>query len=160
MGRINSRAKGAQAEREFIKELGLYLGDNAATLLKRNLEQTRVGGHDIVGLDGWAIEIKRYRVIKEGDLARFWDQAVEQADRVGAKPVLAYREDFRSWRVRVPIWALIGEGMSWTGVDWTAEVGIEAFAMIVREHLRCGLHTQESPPTVASNSDGPVATPR
>lgn len=157
MGRINSRAKGAAGEREFIKELSLHLGDQ---VMKRNLEQTRVGGHDIVGLDGWAIEVKRYKAIKEGDIANFWEQAVEQAQRIGAKPVLAYREDFRSWRVRVPIWVLTGEEVSWTGVDWTAEVGIEAFAMLVRE---CGEHPRTPddiavpPGTLVTQSDGACA---
>lgn len=149
MGKINSRAKGAAGEREFIKELGEYLGDELVAPLKRNLEQTRVGGHDILGLDGWALEIKRYRVIKEGDIARFWEQAVEQAERIGANPVLAYREDFKSWRVRIHLSVAIG-GMTWPGVQWTAEISIEAFAAIVREHLRCGLHKDEAPPTLAS----------
>lgn len=160
MGRINSRAKGAAGEREFIKELGLHLGDQ---MMKRNLEQTRVGGHDIVGLDGWAIEVKRYKAIKEGDIANFWEQAVEQAQRIGAKPVLAYREDFRSWRVRVPLWVLggesakTGEGATWTGVAWTGEIGVEAFAWLVREHERTPDDFAVSPGTVASQSEGACA---
>lgn len=153
MGRINSRAKGAAGEREFIKELGLYLGDQ---MMKRNLEQTRVGGHDIVGLDGWAIEVKRYKAIKEGDIANFWEQAVEQAQRVGAKPVLAYREDFRSWRVRVPL-SLLQPEACWTGVEWTAEINIEAFAWLVREHERTPDDFAVSPGTVASQSEGACA---
>lgn len=134
MAKINSRAKGAAAEREFCKELALHLGDTLVEPLKRNLEQTRGGGHDITGLDGWAIEIKRYRVVKEGDLARFWEQAVEQANRVLARPVLAYREDFRSWRVRIPMPTLTGD--AWhekLGLDWTIEMSMSAFSHIVRE---------------------------
>lgn len=134
MGKINSRAKGAAGEREFIKEISGYLGEEAVAPLKRNLEQTRAGGHDIVGLDGWAIEIKRYRVVKEGDIARFWVQAVEQAQKVGRVPALAYREDHRSWRVRIPLKYLRAE-MDWEGVEWTAEVSLEAFAAFVRETL-------------------------
>lgn len=149
MGKINSRAKGASAERELIKELSQYLGDDLVAPLKRNLEQTRVGGHDIVGLDGWALEVKRYRQIRESDIARFWEQAVEQAERIGVNPVLAYREDFRSWRVVIHL-SVLQDGMTWPGVQWTAEIGIEAFAAIVRERLRCGLHKDEAPPTLAS----------
>lgn len=134
MGKINSRAKGAAGEREFIKEISGYLGEEAVAPLKRNLEQTRAGGHDIVGLDGWAIEIKRYAVVKEGDIARFWEQAVEQAIKVDRVPALAYREDFKSWRVRIPLKYLRPE-MDWEGVDWTAEVSLEAFAAFVRETL-------------------------
>lgn len=155
MGRINSRAKGAAGEREFIKELGEYLGDQ---VLKRNLEQTRVGGHDIVGLDGWAIEIKRYRAIKEGDIATFWDQAVAQAQRVDATPVLAYREDFRSWQVRVPL-SVFGVERTWTGLEWTAVISVEAFAWLVRDNEpRCtSLHSSESPSTVAPSCEGACA---
>lgn len=152
MGKINSRAKGAAGEREFIKELGLWIGDDLVAPLKRNLEQTRTGGHDIVGLEGWAIEIKRYRVIKEGDIAKFWEQAIEQAQRIGAKPVLAYREDFRSWRVRMAMGDLMPDGLYLNnGVEWTAELSMEAFGSIVREqHSATLLHKQESPTTLAA----------
>lgn len=151
MGKINSRAKGAAGEREFCKELAEYLGDDLVAPLKRNLEQTRMGGHDIEGLEGWAIEIKRYRVIKEGDINRFWTQAVDQAKRVGAEPVLAYREDFRSWRVRLP-WGFGGtSGGFWSeDVEMTVEVSLKAFACIVREHLRSDVQKSEAPDTVAA----------
>lgn len=152
MGKINSRAKGAAGEREFIKELGSWIGDELVAPMKRNLEQTRVGGHDIVGLDGWAIEIKRYRVIKEGDIAKFWAQAVEQAERIEAKPVLAYREDFKSWRVRLAMGDLIPDGFYLNnGVEWTAELSMEAFGSIVREeHSATLLHKDESPITLTA----------
>lgn len=150
MGKINSRAKGAAGEREFIKELGSWIGDELVAPLKRNLEQTRIGGHDIVGLEGWAIEIKRYRAIKEGDIARFWLQAVEQATRVSSKPVLAYREDFKSWRVRLAMGDLIPDGFYLNNsVEWTAELSMEAFASIVREgHNATLLHNKETPVTL------------
>lgn len=152
MGKINSRAKGAAGEREFCKELAEHLGDALVEPLKRNLEQTRNGGHDILGLDGWALEIKRYKRVKEGDLVEFWNQAVVQAARVKAKPVLAYREDFRSWRVRIAMAELTGiwhpESLS---LDWTIEVGLEAFAYIVREqHNATQLHESETPITLAA----------
>ena len=134
MAKINSRAKGATGEREFIKELAQYLGDEMVAPMKRNLEQTRAGGHDIVGLEGWAIEVKRYAVVKEGDLARFWAQAVDQAVRVGARPVLAYREDFRSWRVMLPMSLLTDMDGVWVrDQTWAVEMGVEAFAYVVRE---------------------------
>ena len=150
MGKINSRAKGASAEREFIKELGEYLGDAMVEPMKRNLEQTRKGGHDIVGLDGFAIEIKRYRRVKEGDIVKFWAQAVDQAKRVGAEPVLAYREGFCSWRVRIPWGFLMDEGWD-EDVDFTLEMSLKAFATIVRERLLSSLlHTGEPPATLAA----------
>lgn len=132
MGKINSRAKGAAGEREFCKALSEHLGDALVEPLKRNLEQTRNGGHDILGLDGWALEIKRYKKVKESDIESFWKQAVEQAKRVGAEPVLAYREDFRSWRVRIP-WGFMMDGDWDDDVDFTIELSLKAFATMVRE---------------------------
>lgn len=150
MGKINSRAKGASAERELIKELGEYLGDALTEPMKRNLEQTRKGGHDIVGLDGFAIEVKRYKRIKEGDIVRFWAQAVEQARRVGAEPVLAYREDFCSWRVRIP-WGFMMPDMDWDeDVDFTLELSLKAFATLVRERLLTALQSNEPPHKIAA----------
>ena len=149
MGKINSRAKGASAERSLIKELSEYLGDALTEPMKRNLEQTRKGGHDIVGLDGFAIEVKRYRRIKEGDIVKFWAQAVDQAKRVGSQPVLAYREDFCSWRVRIP-WGFLMDEEWDEDVDFTIEVGLKAFATIVREKLHSALQSNEPPHNIAS----------
>lgn len=149
MGKINSRAKGASAEREFCNLLSEYLGEALVAPLKRNLEQTRNGGHDILGLEGMAIEIKRYKRVKEGDIKRFWAQAVDQANRVGSQPVLAYREDMCSWRVRLPWGFLMGQ--SWNeDVDFTLEVSLPGFACIVREHLSAKLHKEEAPATLPS----------
>lgn len=140
MAKINSRAKGATAERELIGVLIEHLGDEIASKMKRNLEQTRGGGHDIDGLDGWAIEVKRYKAVKEGDIARFWEQTVDQARRIDAKPVLCYREDFRSWRVRLPMSFVQGlEPTFDETVEWTVELGIEAFAALVREEFNSKL---------------------
>ena len=149
MGKINSRAKGASAEREFCNLLSEYLGESLVEPLKRNLEQTRNGGHDILGLEGMAIEIKRYKRVKESDIKKFWAQAVEQANRAGGQPVLAYREDMCSWRVRIPWGFLMDE--SWNeDVDYTLEVSLPAFATLIREHQCTSLHKNASPNTVAS----------
>lgn len=149
MGKINSRAKGAAGEREFCKELGEHLGDALVEPLKRNLEQTRNGGHDILGLEGFALEIKRYKRVKESDVKEFWAQAVEQAKRVGAQPVLAYREDFQSWRVRIP-WGFMMDDQDWDeDVDFTLELSLKAFASIIREqHIATQLQTGELPATL------------
>lgn len=139
MSSPNSRAKGANGEREFIKELTDELGDVLTSPLKRNLEQTRAGGHDILGLEGWALEIKRYREVKDGDKARFWQQTIEQASRSQMRPALAFREDRRYWRVVVPLSCLHGPMEDSGGHPWecplqmTAEIGVFAFAAIIRE---------------------------
>ena len=128
---INSRQKGAAGEREFIAELKEWLGEMADGL-KRNLEQTREGGHDIVGLGNWALEVKRYAKASDGLIVRWWDQAVEQAgnDRI---PVLAYREDRQEWRIRIPMGIVTPSITTSNDLAWTIEVSPELFAAIVRE---------------------------
>lgn len=100
MGKINSRAKGKSGERELILSLRELLPEYASDF-ERNLEQTRNGGHDILGLPGWAIEVKRYSRVSQADLKNFWQQACEQARKDGSRPALAYREDRQEWRVVV-----------------------------------------------------------
>lgn len=88
----SERRKGAAGEREFLKALGAELGE----LLTRNLQQTREGGADCLCVKGWAIEVKRQESISR---PTWWRQAVEQAERAGAQPMLAYRRNREPWRV-------------------------------------------------------------
>lgn len=137
--KINSRAKGAGAEREFSRLILDHLGAE----LRRNLEQSRQGGHDLVpvgtdpvsrALDGFAIEVKRYREISPAMLAGFWRQATEQARRAAKVPALAVRADRQEWRVYVPLRAINGDAFGeWDGFDWTAAVSVSAFCALIRE---------------------------
>lgn len=93
------RNKGANAEREFAKLLGEKLG----LKLERNLEQTRAGGHDLIGLPGIALEVKRCEQLA---INQWWRQAVRQAGQ-GLIPCLAYRQNRKPWKVSVPLnWVL------------------------------------------------------
>ena len=92
-----SRTKGAAGEREFIRLVEHLTG--GAIQLKRNLEQTRSGGDDCIGNDVFSFEIKRYATAKDGDIARWWQQAV--ANCGGKSPALAYRIDFQRWKVMI-----------------------------------------------------------
>ena len=85
------RNKGARAEREVLKLLGQELG----VLLERNLSQTRGGGADCLEVKGWAIEIKRQESLSR---PTWWRQAVEQAEKVGAEPMLLYRRNGEKWQ--------------------------------------------------------------
>ena len=128
MGKINSRNKGAAAEREVI---GL-IEDHLGVRCKRNLMQTAEGGHDLIGLPGWAVEVKRYasatNAIKEG----WWQQAVRQAKDVGAKPVVLYRLDRSYWRAMMVMPGCYFEDSDFRGV---ADIDAELFFAIAREHL-------------------------
>ena len=58
-----SRNKGAAGERELIHAIEEWTGIR----LERNLAQSFGGGHDLIGLDHWAIECKRYAEITDAD---------------------------------------------------------------------------------------------
>lgn len=110
MKRINSKQKGNNGEREFIAEFKLVCNVE----LKRNYDQTAFGGHDIIVAkrssdmakyidDYYAIEVKRRKEIKLSMLESFWAQARKQALNIERLPILAYREDYKQWRMVLPI---------------------------------------------------------
>jgi len=88
---INSRTKGAAAERELFKIISTSIG----IPVERNLIQTREGGAD-TSVGEWAIEVKRQEVLS---ITAWWAQAVEQSLRVNQKPMLIYRRSRQPWKV-------------------------------------------------------------
>lgn len=131
---LNSRNKGAAAERDVAK----LLFDQLGVKLKRNLEQTRSGGHDLISdevglLDAYAIEIKRYAKVTHALVDRFWDQACRQAEAVGKTPVLIFRGDREEWRVALPLSLLFEKVFD---SQTSSEFGIfsfHAFCKLMRE---------------------------
>jgi hypothetical protein len=123
---INSRNKGAQGEREVIQLIDDLLGIQ----LRRNLDQWREGGFDLIGLEGWAIEVKR---AKKPLLKNWWQQTVDQANLHNLKPVLFYRLDNQRWRVVLAISQmtnLLGFDQSF---EMSVEISPECFAAMIRE---------------------------
>ena len=129
MAKINSRAKGSNAEREFAAILFDHLG----VRLVRNLEQCRGGGHDLIVAPGqagpvtdyinrFAIECKRYAVITPAKINIWWEQAIKQSAMVGKLPLLAYRGNRGQWRVVLPL--LDGH---------TVEISLVTFMLMARE---------------------------
>lgn len=131
MGKINSRAKGKSGERELIGELKKLLPEEMSSELTRNLDQTRDGGHDILGLEGWALEVKRYAQVLPADLDRFWEQAVEQAARNdGSRPALCFREDRRDWRTVIHV-SELGWHQDGDEYEDTVQMSLKLFAKLV-----------------------------
>lgn len=125
-----SRNKGADGERELIN----LIRDNTGLKLERNLAQSFGGGHDLLGLEEWAIECKRYHVVDLSAKKIFWRQAVDQAKRIDKRPVVAYREDRRPWRVIVA-WPSDDDLYPIESFDATAEISLELFCVLIRETL-------------------------
>lgn len=105
-----SRNKGQRAEREVVKLLQPVViaawnevgRDGPAPSLERNLMQAHKGGHDLLGLDWIAIEVKHQ---EQFAVASWWQQTKAQAAKasqhsvVQVEPVLFYRKNNVQWRV-------------------------------------------------------------
>ncbi len=137
---INSRTKGASAEREFSNIIYQWSGIR----LIRNLEQTRSGGFDLLvhedeagqvaeAYRGLAIECKRYGKVTPGLIKTWWTQAREQASPKRLTPILAYRADRQDWQVIAPLY-LINSTMSRNlGLESTAVLSVSGFCGVVNE---------------------------
>ena len=107
--RINSRQKGAAAERELAQLIRNLTG----WVLVRNLDQSRAGGFDLVAspdcpLHVFAIEVKRHARVTPYLLAEWYAQAQRQARTASKIPLLAYRGDRGKWAVRLPLRVISG----------------------------------------------------
>src|SRR5215217_6392810 len=104
--KINARSKGQRGEREIIDLLQPHINEVSAfnnvdsPFLQRNQLQTHAGGYDIVGLDGYAFEVKRVETDQTGQINGWWAQCVGQA-KAGEVPVLFYRRNGGKWKVRM-----------------------------------------------------------
>ena len=92
MRRINARSKGASGERELARWLkdNLRLND----LPQRNLEQVRSGGSDIIDVYPFFFECKR---VENLDLLSWWIQVKHETKKSGAIPVVAFRQNHKTW---------------------------------------------------------------
>lgn len=137
---INSRTKGATAERE----LAALVEDLAGVRLIRNLEQSRSGGFDLMvhpdqtgqAADTFrklAIECKRYSSVTHSQLAGFWAQAVRQAEGAGLLPVLAYRADRSPWKVVLPACLVNPSLTHCLSYEYAITASIEGFCHFIAE---------------------------
>jgi hypothetical protein len=87
--------------------------------IQRNQIQTAIGGSDLTGCFGLSIEIKRQEVL---DVSAWWRQCEKSALRDNEIPVLIYRQNKKSWRVRTYVWVPLPDGHQMQTVaefDWT-----------------------------------------
>ena len=125
----NGRQKGAAFEREVAKLIDEQLG----VVVKRDLEQYRSSDRgDLIGLDGWVIECKRYSADRGAGgnyRPEWWQQVCSAAASSGCQPVLIYKYD------RQPIkCVLFLSSINWdyAGKDNTATVSFSTWCMLVR----------------------------
>jgi hypothetical protein len=127
----SSRRKGKRGE----LEVAALLRDLLGAAVVRNLTQARDGGHDLIGIPGWAVEVKRAATPR---IAEWWKQAAGQAN--GCRPALLYHVDRYPWRAVLALADAVPgfEGQSREGLTWTLETSLEVFTALVRQELRSG----------------------
>ena len=121
------RRKGKDGERELARLLREQLGADVT----RNLEQTRQGGADLLGLPDWAIEVKR---AVRPRLGEWWLQTCQQAEATGQRPALFYRLDRQPWRVVVAL-RDVATGFENAPLTLRLETDVEVFAALAREFM-------------------------
>ena len=122
---INSRTKGASAERELFKIVGDMLGIK----VERNLEQTRDGGADTI-VGEWALEVKRQEILHIDD---WWEQTTRQATIAYKQPMLIYRKSRQPWRVRVLAEDYLRHHGAVVDVDGCLEMALEQGVALLGE---------------------------
>jgi len=112
VAKLNSRDKGGRGEREVIALLQSIVnrvyqvaGKLPPKLQRNSMQANGLGGCDIVGLPWLAIEVKRCETLL---LDQWWQQCISQRQNSSAMPVLVYRQNKQTWRVRLyaglPYW--------------------------------------------------------
>lgn len=107
---INIRTKGQEGEREIQRILEPIVRNVMIRLrhplpekpiIQRNQNQSAVGGSDLSGTFGLAIEIKRQEALS---VNTWWKQCQKAADESGEHPVLLYRQNGRKWKCVTLVW--------------------------------------------------------
>lgn len=129
------RTKGKAGERE----VAALVRDLTGWDVRRRVRQ-HDGDSDLVGVPGWAVEVKRHAKATPATIASWWRQTVAQAGD-GELPVLLYRVDRGEWRAVWPVAVHLAQqhGEMWRGYEWTCDTSVQAWAAVARE-----LHAQQT----------------
>jgi hypothetical protein len=147
---INIRQKGATGEREIAddlnyivnciyQELGLALPTKP--VVQRNQNQSAVGGKDLIGTFGLAIEVKRQEQLA---INTWWKQCAASALEAEEKPVLLFRQSKQKWRCVVLVDLPIPSD-SHAFMTVRAEIDYEAFKSWFRTWVQRKI--AETPPS-------------
>lgn len=137
---VNSRDKGRRGEQEVAREIESLLGFRP----QRNLSQVAVGGYDLIGIPGWAVEVKLYAKITKTDREAFWNQAVRQARENDFRPCVWFRVNHQAWQVMVACpWALENKIYDISDHRIVAVIKPELWAAMVREGLEDGAQSDK-----------------
>ena len=130
---VNGRVKGANFEREICRMLAEELSTEACPIEpKRDLEQYRAAERgDVIGIDGFTIECKRYSSnAGNGFKPAWWAQVTEAANASGTEPVLIYKYDRQPIKCVVRLASINAD---YAGKDNVAEISFATLCMLIRE---------------------------
>ena len=134
---VNIRTKGAGAEREIADLLNgvIYLIYQerklpypATPIVQRNQNQSAVGGADLVGTFGYAVEVKRHETL---NINTWWAQCTKSAANISQEPVLIFRQSREKWRVILNVYVQAPGANVFTAMR--AEIGISDFLGLFRQ---------------------------
>lgn len=101
--KVNARSKGQRGEREVVRLLQTVVDIVHAKhkleplIIQRNALQAHLGGCDLHGLEGFAVEVKFCETL---NLTSWWAQTLRQAAALKAVPILLYRSAGEDWTVK------------------------------------------------------------
>lgn len=156
---INIRQKGANAEREIADELNyivnsIYkdMGLDVPTkpVVQRNQNQSAVGGKDLTGTFGLAVEVKRQEQLS---INTWWKQCAASALESAEKPVLLFRQNGKAntllgrWRciMLVDLPLPTTNGSVATFITVRAEIEYETFKSFFRTWAQASI--SKTPPS-------------
>jgi Holliday junction resolvase len=90
MGKINSKAKGANGEREISRLIREYGYD-----VRRGQQYNGLEGEDVVGLDYIHIEVKR---VEQLNIDKAMEQSIKDS-KSGQIPAVFHRKNNKKWKV-------------------------------------------------------------
>ena len=94
--------------------------------MQRNQNQSAVGGKDLVGTYGLAIEVKRQEALS---INTWWKQCVISATELKEEPVLLFRQNGKKWRclLLVGLQMPLERGSTASSIQVRAEIDYDAF---------------------------------
>lgn len=144
---IDIRAKGRTAEQEVADDLNyivhqvykeLEMTSPGWYVVQRNQNQTAVGGKDLTGTFGLAIEIKRQEALS---INSWWVQCVASSKALGELPVLLFRQSKQKWRCIILV-ELNLPGSSHATMTVRAEIDYETFKIWFKSWVTRTIQTQ------------------
>lgn len=166
--KINARSKGQRGEREIVKSLQEQVDSihrlyhQEPITLQRNALQAHLGGADLHGLEGFAVEVK---FCENETLGSWWAQCLRQAEKLKAVPVLIYRASFQPWTVKLRLFANTPKDMDQIEMDVTVswEDFIvwfkDAYSERFRPDIETTPHIVDTPSLVIDQSRRPGLIP-